>query len=174
MEFGIDGQLAFHAFCRQNNRKEKFLVVDIVDQKTRSRMMSNIKGKNTGPELILRKELHALGFRYSLHRPDLPGKPDLVFRKHKAVCFVHGCFWHQHTGCKYATRPGTRQEFWDAKLARNVERDEASIAALEKAGWRIAVVWECSLKGRNRALVIAQLAAWLRNSNSLGKFESDI
>lgn len=109
-------------------------------------MMSGIRGKNTKPELMIRKALHARGFRYRLHC-DLPGKPDICLPKHRAVIFVHGCFWHGH-GCHLFKWPKTREEFWRAKIERNREVDARSMEALAKAGWRVATVWECALKGR--------------------------
>lgn len=121
-------------------------MADVVDQATRSRMMSNIKGKNTRPETDLRKALHALGFRYKLHDKKLPGRPDIVMPKWKTAVFVHGCFWHRHDGCRYASQPKTRPDFWDAKFALNVARDRRNLKALEEAGWRSIVVWECEIK----------------------------
>jgi len=121
-------------------------MVDVVDSATRSRMMSGIKGKNTQPELQVRRYLHGRGLRFRLHVKDLPGKPDLVFPKFKAVVFVHGCFWHQHAGCKYATTPSSHQHFWTNKLSENVARDSYQIAALKGLGWRVFVVWECVLR----------------------------
>lgn len=121
-------------------------MVDVVDKATRSRMMSGIQGKNTKPELLVRKYLHAKGLRFRLHVKELPGKPDLVFSKYKAVVFVHGCFWHRHAGCKYATTPSSREQFWENKLSENVNRDAYQLAALIELGWRVFVVWECELR----------------------------
>jgi DNA mismatch endonuclease (patch repair protein) len=121
-------------------------MADIVSRETRSRMMAGIQGKNTKPELLVRKYLHSRGLRFRLHAKELPGKPDLVFPKYKAVVFVHGCFWHQHAGCKYATMPSSRKHFWTNKLSENVERDSYQIAALCGLGWRVFVVWECELR----------------------------
>ena len=112
----------------------------------RSRMMSSIRGKNTRPERILRSLLFARGFRYRLHVRGLPGSPDLVFPKRRAVVFVHGCFWHRHRGCKGTTVPKTRVEFWEAKFARNVERDARNRRDLKRLGWRPVVVSKCELK----------------------------
>lgn len=121
-------------------------MVDVVDKATRSRMMSGIQGKNTRPELLVRKYLHGRGLRFKLHAKELPGKPDLVFPKYKTVVFVHGCFWHRHSGCKHATTPNNRKHFWTNKLSENVERDAYQIAALGGLGWRVFVVWECELR----------------------------
>lgn len=125
--------------------------------------MSAIRGRNTRPELFLRKSLHRRGFRYRLHARDLPGRPDLVFPRYKAVLFAHGCFWHMHD-CHLFKWPSTRQEFWKTKLEANRSRDDRNIAALTRAGWRIGVVWECSLKGparRDPEEVVDQCEEWL-------------
>ena len=121
---------------------------DIVTAEHRSKIMSMIKGKNTKPEMLVRSVCHEMGLRYRLHRKDLPGKPDLVFPKHRLCIFVHGCFWHRHPGCKYAYTPKSRLDFWLPKLARNVERDLAAQQALQALGWRVAIVWECHTKDR--------------------------
>lgn len=121
-------------------------MVDVVDSATRSRMMAGIQGKNTKPELLVRKYLHGRGLRFKLHVKELPGKPDLVLPKFRAVVFVHGCFWHQHAGCKYATTPSSREHFWTNKLSENVARDSYQISALGGLGWRVFVVWECELR----------------------------
>lgn len=137
-------------------------MVDIVDAKTRSRMMAGIKGKNTKPELAVRRSLHARGFRYRLHSKNVHGRPDLVFTKHRAAVFVHGCFWHRHAGCRYATNPKTRTEFWEVKFAANVARDSDVRAALLEAGWRVATIWECALRKPEQIAVAAdQLSTWL-------------
>ena len=121
-------------------------MTDIVDQQTRSRMMSGIRSKNTKPELALRRALHARGFRFRLHSGKVPGRPDLVLPKHRAVVFVHGCFWHRHEGCRYATVPATRPDFWRAKFEANAARDSAVRTRLLEDGWRVATVWECALR----------------------------
>ncbi|MGK2914844.1 MAG: very short patch repair endonuclease [Porticoccaceae bacterium] len=112
----------------------------------RSRMMSGIRGKNTWPERVLRSLLFARGFRYRLHVGSLPGSPDLVFPKHRAVVFVHGCFWHRHEGCRYTTTPVENAGFWRQKFLGNVDRDRRHTEMLRTLGWRVAVVWECALK----------------------------
>jgi DNA mismatch endonuclease (patch repair protein) len=116
---------------------------DIVDKATRSRMMSGIRGKDTKPELEVRRFLHRLGFRYRLHDKRLPGRPDIVLPKYRTVVFVHGCFWHQHPGCKYATTPDSNADFWHDKLAGNTRRDSRHISELNALGWRSITVWEC-------------------------------
>jgi DNA mismatch endonuclease (patch repair protein) len=108
--------------------------------------MASIKGRNTRPELLLRRELHKLGLRYRLHRRDLPGTPDLVFPKYRAAVFVHGCFWHLHAHCSAGRLPGTNRNFWEKKLNGNVKRDEASIEALRKLKWNTYVIWECEVE----------------------------
>ncbi|WP_240532771.1 MAG: very short patch repair endonuclease [Nitratireductor rhodophyticola] len=108
--------------------------------------MSRIRGKDTQPELLLRRLLHSAGFRFRLHVSGLPGKPDIVLRKHRTVIFVHGCFWHRHEGCAGATTPKTRAGFWQEKFRRTVERDRQKTIELERAGWRVLIVWECELK----------------------------
>lgn len=140
-------------------------MADIVPADVRSRMMAGIRGTNTKPELLLRKGLHAQGFRFKLHDPALPGKPDIVLPRYRAVVFAHGCFWHGHN-CHLFRWPSTRPEFWQAKIARNRTVDARSEAALAEAGWRQAIVWECSLKGRTRLPleeVISTCAEWLRS-----------
>jgi DNA mismatch endonuclease (patch repair protein) len=121
------------------------LVKDKLTPQRRSWNMSRIKGKDTKPELIVRSLLHKMGYRFRLHVTDLPGRPDIVLPKYKTVIFVHGCFWHQHKGCKKSTTPTNRREFWAAKLEGNAARDKRHRGALEKLGWRCLVVWECQL-----------------------------
>jgi DNA mismatch endonuclease (patch repair protein) len=120
--------------------------MDVVDAATRSKMMSGIRSKNTGPEMIVRKYLHAHGFRYRLHTRKLPGSPDLVLPKHRAVIFVHGCFWHRHAGCQYSTTPASNAERWKLKFDSNIERDARNERLLRATGWRVIVVWECDLR----------------------------
>lgn len=124
-------------------------MTDIVDQKTRSRMMSGIRGKNTQPEITIRKALHANGFRYLLHNKKLPGKPDLTFTKYKAVVFIHGCFWHGHT-CRYFKIPQTRTAFWQDKINGNRQRDAKQLVQLHHAGWRSLIIWECAVRKNNK------------------------
>lgn len=108
--------------------------------------MSRVRGKNTSPEMRVRRAAHALGLRFRLHRKDLPGKPDLVFPKHRLAIFVHGCFWHRHEGCSKASMPKTRLEFWQAKFDANVERDARVTRCLVEKEWRVAVIWECQTR----------------------------
>ena len=119
-------------------------MTDVVDRATRSRMMSGIRGRDTKPEKQVRSFLHRAGLRFRLHA-SLPGKPDLVFPKHGAVVFVHGCFWHRHAGCRYATTPSSNVEFWQAKFDANVARDKRVARQLREDGWRVFVVWSCRI-----------------------------
>jgi DNA mismatch endonuclease (patch repair protein) len=139
-------------------------VVDIVDQATRSRMMSGIRSKNTQPEIAVRRGLHHRGFRFRLHDRRLPGKPDIVLPRYRAVIFVHGCFWHGHD-CRLFRMPSTREEFWSAKIEANRNKDRTSVDQLHSQGWRIATVWECSLRGKGRDVerVADRLAEWLHS-----------
>ena len=138
---------------------------DIVDQSTRSRMMAGIKGKNTRPEMALRRALHSRGFRFRLHVKNIHGRPDLVFPKYRAVVFVHGCFWHRHEGCRYTTTPSTRSEYWQAKFGGNVARDRTVRVALLADGWRVSTVWECALRKPEQVETAADLlASWLRRN----------
>src|SRR6187402_315983 len=121
-------------------------MADVHDKKTRSYNMSQIKGKNTKPEMLVRKFLHKNGFRYRLHVKDLPGKPDIVLPKYKTVIFVHGCFWHGHEGCKYYVIPKTRTDWWLKKIDGNSNKDKMHSSDLHKKGWRTIEVWECDLK----------------------------
>ncbi|WP_202330989.1 very short patch repair endonuclease [Mesorhizobium sp. L-8-3] len=123
--------------------------MDVLTPQQRQRNMSRIRGRDTKPELLLRRHLHAAGFRFRLHASGLPGRPDMVFPRYRAVIFVHGCFWHGHD-CPLFKVPSTRPEFWSAKISGNRDRDRRTIARLRASGWRVLVVWECSLKGPGR------------------------
>jgi DNA mismatch endonuclease, patch repair protein len=130
-------------------------------------MMSGIRGKNTKPEIVLRSGLHRRGFRFRLHGSGLAGKPDLIFPKHRAVLFAHGCFWHGHE-CHLFKWPKSREEFWHAKIRQNRDRDRAALAKLRASGWRVGEVWECALKGRTRlqvAEVLDRCERWLRSED---------
>lgn len=134
-------------------------VPDTLSKAERSRNMSKIRGKNTGPERMVRSLLHRAGYRFRLHVKDLPGKPDIVLPKYRAVVFVHGCFWHRHKGCKGATVPKSHKKFWAEKFARNVANDKRHLRRLRRRGWRVIVVWECQL--RHPARVLARLNRFL-------------
>ncbi|MGI9279739.1 MAG: very short patch repair endonuclease [Endozoicomonas sp.] len=135
--------------------------MDIVSQDTRSRMMSGIRSKDTKPEILIRKALHARGFRFRLHARDLPGKPDLVFPKYRAVIQINGCFWHGHN-CHLFKWPSSRPEFWREKIGCNRERDVRNVQALQDQGWRVMILWECALKGKTR-LPFDQLTELVEN-----------
>ena len=137
-------------------------MADVHSPETRSKNMRAIRARDTRPELLLRKSLHSLGFRYKLHDRSLPGVPDLVFPRFGAVVFVHGCFWHRH-GCRYSMMPVTRAEFWSKKLEQNWNRDQKVRAALFELGWRVGVVWECALRGSSAdpQSVSASVAGWI-------------
>lgn len=131
-------------------------MADRLTPEARSALMSRIRGKDTKPELAVRRMLHAMGYRFRLHRKDLPGRPDIVFPGRRKVIFVHGCFWHGHEGCRHAARPSTRADFWAAKIAGNRARDGRNLVSLRDAGWGPLVLWECEIEGD-----AAALAAWV-------------
>lgn len=138
-------------------------MVDIVDKQTRSRMMAGISGKNTKPELQIRKALHALGYRYKLHASNLPGRPDVVLPKYRTAILINGCFWHGHD-CHLFKMPGTRTEFWSAKINGNIARDKLVRKSLLAASWRVLTIWECALKGKTRIgleEVTDRVTSWL-------------
>lgn len=139
-------------------------MTDVLTAEQRRLNMSRIRGRDTKPELLLRRGLHALGLRFRLHRKDLPGSPDLVFPKYQAAIFVHGCFWHGHN-CPMFKLPATRTDFWAAKVAGNQARDEIALNRLAAAGWRTLVVWECALRGPARRpfeQVLVDVNNWLK------------
>ena len=141
-------------------------MIDIVDAKTRSRMMSNIRGKDTKPEMILRRGIHARGFRFCLHVSYLPGKPDLVFPKYNAVCFVNGCFWHRHTECELSYIPKSNTEIWKDKFTRTIERDKQVRKKLLQLDWRVITVWECVLHLEYQTNTINSVISWLSSQQS--------
>ena len=120
--------------------------MDIWSKQKRSEVMSKIRGKNTKPEMILRSSLFKHGFRFRIHKNDLPGKPDIVLAKYKTIIFVHGCFWHYHKNCKEGRLPSSNSKFWKNKLQRNIERDNANIKTLEEKMWKVVVIWECEIE----------------------------
>lgn len=146
-------------------------MADIVSPQKRSRIMSRIQGKNTRPELLIRKGLHSRGFRYRLHVRTLPGVPDMVFPKYRAVIFVNGCFWHRHN-CHLFKWPSTRKEFWRQKIRGNLERDQRNKADLLDSGWRVLTVWECATKGKTRMStedLIDKIEKWLESGETAGE-----
>ena len=139
-------------------------VPDTFDSATRSRIIARVQSRNTGPQLVLRRALHARGLRYKLHDTALPGQPDLVFPRYRAVCFVHGCFWHRHDGCPRATTPTSNRIHWARKFAANVRRDRAHRATLLDTKWRVAVVWEGVLRPSQRLDEVAgEVQRWLKS-----------
>ena len=125
--------------------------------------MSRIRGRDTVPEIVVRRAAHGLGFRFRLCRDDLPGRPDVVFPRHRAVVFVHGCYWHRHEGCRYTYEPKSRVRFWTVKFRQNVARDQRNEAALRALGWRVLVIWECET--RKRTDVEERLLDYLRQAD---------
>lgn len=141
-------------------------MADVLTPEQRRLNMSRIGGRNTAPEMQVRRGLHALGFRYRLHDRRLPGRPDLVFPRHRTAVFVHGCFWHAH-GCSMSKMPVTRQKFWQSKLAGNTARDRRAVAAILAGSWRVLVIWDCALRGRMRLgipEVLKQAASFIRQA----------
>jgi DNA mismatch endonuclease (patch repair protein) len=132
-------------------------MTDKLTSQRRSYNMSRIKSKNTSPEILVRKFLYANGLRYRLHSKLLPGKPDIVLTRFKTAIFVHGCFWHSHSGCKYSNKPKTNSDYWLPKLERNTARDKANFLELQVLGWNIIIVWECELKKAIRAKTLDTL-----------------
>jgi len=150
-------------------------MTDVVSPEKRSRMMSGIKGKNSLPEMLVRQSLFAMGFRFRLHRRDLPGTPDIVMPSRKVAVFVHGCFWHAHQGCRYAKTPSTRTEFWTSKLRANVERDQRAVEKLAEMGWRVLNVWECATRDPTSAAVLAEaLQQWIDGDAAFGEISARI
>lgn len=148
---------------------------DVVTPEVRSRMMAGIKGKDTRPEMVIRSALHRAGFRFRLQYKILPGRPDLAFPRYRAVVFVHGCFWHGHN-CHLFRWPSTRGEFWREKIGRNLERDSQQTSALLDAGWRVAVVRECAIKGRTRLPlpdIVEMLSLWIRSGEQTLEIQGD-
>lgn len=125
-------------------------MADIVDKATRSRMMAGIRGTDTKPERLVRSWLHRQGLRFRLHKSGLPGRPDIILSKYRAAIFVHGCFWHRHPGCRYATTPASNAAFWQEKFRKNVERDRKKTAELRRLGWRVLTIWECQVGGERQ------------------------
>ncbi len=144
-------------------------MADKLTPSQRSRCMSRIRGRNTKPEILVRKGLHARGFRFRLQERKLPGRPDIVLPKYGVAIMVNGCFWHGHKGCRYATRPKTNVEFWEAKIARNRHRDEVTNAHLEALGWHVITVWECEL--RTGSQLGDRLDALVEEIRSAGEFK---
>jgi len=146
--------------------------MDTVDKKTRSRIMASVGQRNTGPEMGLRRVLHRQGLRYRLHDKKLPGSPDLIFPRFRTVVFIHGCFWHAHKGCKFATKPSTRKKFWKDKFEANRKRDRRNYEALKKLGWRVLVVWECTIRGLDESglnQLGLKVVSWIESDLTYGE-----
>lgn len=141
-------------------------MTDVHNKKTRSYNMSKIRSKNTKPEIIVRKHLFSQGFRYHLHRKDLPGKPDLALSKFNTVIFIHGCFWHGHEECRYFVIPKTRREWWKNKINRNKELDRKNKLALKELGWRVITIFECELKKTKFEQTMRHLIKELKSGNT--------
>ena len=138
-------------------------MTDVLSKEQRKRCMSHVRGKDTKPEVMVRQFLFAQGFRYRLYRKDLPGKPDIVLPKYRTVIFINGCFWHGHSGCKYATIPEANHDFWLTKISGNVERDKSNYAKLFELGWKVIEIWQCELKPKFREQTLNNLLTELRN-----------
>lgn len=148
-------------------------MADVLTAQQRRLNMSRIRGKDTKPEMLIRRGLHARGLRYRLHDGSLPGKPDLVFSKYRTVVFIHGCFWHAH-GCSLSKLPTTRQDFWKLKLQGNAVRDQKALASLQADGWRVLVIWECALRGQGRldhAMALDCAASYIQQTHSALRME---
>jgi DNA mismatch endonuclease, patch repair protein len=140
--------------------------MDRISKEHRSWNMSRIRSKNTAPEMIVRSLLHRLGYRFRIHRRDLPGRPDIVLPKLRVALFVHGCYWHRHKGCRLAYTPKSRTEFWQHKFEENVERDKRSIGALRELGWHVLVIWECQIS--NEEWLADRIGRFLERSERQG------
>jgi len=132
-------------------------MTDTLTKAERSALMARIRGKDTDPERAVRRYLHKNGFRFRLHQRDLPGRPDIVLPKLRTAIFVHGCFWHRHSGCSKATTPSTRRAFWEAKFKANIERDLRKLAELSAQGWKVVTIWECEVEDVRLRWLVSQL-----------------
>ena len=144
-------------------------MVDTLTPEARSRNMGRIKGANTKPELLVRKYLHAAGYRYRLNVDYLPGKPDIVLRRFNTVVLVHGCFWHRHENCQYCYTPKSRTAFWEKKFQRTIQRDIEVKTLLSKSGWRILTIWECALKPKYLQGTMNEAISWIKNTEDQGR-----
>jgi len=142
------------------------VMADIVDQQTRSRMMSRIRGSNTKPEILLRRALHAEGFRFRINVRRLPGTPDIILPRWNAAILVHGCFWHRHPGCPKATTPASNRSFWQEKFTANVKRDRRALLQLDELGWRTLTIWECAIGRHVPAPLVQEVAVFLRGNGT--------
>jgi DNA mismatch endonuclease (patch repair protein) len=138
--------------------------MDTFDREKRSEIMKKISGKNTYPEMVVRKMLHRMGYRYRLHRTDLPGKPDIVLPKYKKIILIHGCFWHGHEGCKRSKLPDTNRDFWRKKISKNMERDRYVIEELKRLGWSVLTIWNCEIRNKNLKKLEEKLEGFIKGS----------
>ena len=138
-------------------------MADVLSKEQRRKCMSHIRSKDTRPEILVRRFLFSNGFRFRLHRKDLPGKPDIVLPKYKTAIFINGCFWHGHPDCKYATIPETNREFWLSKISGNVERDKITYSRLAELGWKVIEIWQCQLKPKTKDITLQNLLTELHN-----------
>lgn len=143
--------------CGRTLYCKRAVMADVHTKEQRSYNMSQIKSGNTKPEMLVRKYLHAHGYRYKLHDKTLPGKPDIVLPKYRTVIFIHGCFWHGHTNCKYYVVPKTKTEWWLNKINTNIANDDKAVTALQQDGWKIITIWECDLKPKKAEETLADL-----------------
>jgi len=147
-------------------------MADIVKPEVRSKIMSRIKGRDTKPEIAIRKALHRRGFRFRKNVRELPGSPDIVLPKWRTVIFVHGCYWHRHPGCAKATMPSTNVEFWSAKFKGNIDRDRRNVESLLSNGWRVGIIWECVIGKSPNDVLLDSVSKFVRNTElKLGVFE---
>ncbi|MBD5148873.1 MAG: DNA mismatch endonuclease Vsr [Oscillibacter sp.] len=137
-------------------------MADVLSKEQRSKCMSHIRSKDTKPEVLVRRFLFAHGFRFRLHRKDLPGKPDIVLSKYKTVIFINGCFWHGHQDCKYSTIPETNREFWENKIKGNIQRDKETYSQLAELGWNVIEIWQCQLKPKTKDRTLQNLITELK------------
>lgn len=137
-------------------------MADVLSKEQRSKCMSHIRSKDTKPEVLVRRFLFAHGFRFRLHRKDLPGKPDIVLSKYKTVIFINGCFWHGHQDCKYSTIPETNREFWENKIKGNIQRDKETYSRLAELGWNVIEIWQCQLKPKTKDRTLQNLITELK------------
>lgn len=165
LRFGLNDasirQFLIHLLSTLREKSQGLMSPDVFTPDKRSEVMSLIKGKNTKPELLIRKLIHGMGFRFRLHRRDLPGRPDLVLPKYRTAIFIHGCFWHQHRGCKEGRLPKSRLEFWTKKLTSNVGRDARNVEQLERLNWKVITLWQCEIE-RDLPLVMQKLKGSLK------------
>lgn len=149
-------------------------MVDTVTPEVRSRMMAAVKSRNTSTETSIRKALHALGFRYRVHKRIGKSRPDILLNKYSAAIFVHGCFWHGHSGCRYARMPKSNVEFWETKIERNVARDARNEDEMAAMGWRIVLVWECAIRDLGVTEVRDRIADWLKHGGERLEIRSEV